>query len=404
MSDSQAQWICCQLGAREHYAVPRALHRHGALDALVTDVWCRPTSAMGALRSGIRARYHEDLRAACVCASNASNFVFELRAKVSGLGNWPLMITRNHWFQEVAIAKLSRLKSSEMPRTVMAYSYAALDILKFARSRGWRTVLGQIDPGPVEERIVSELYDADPLQRSVWQRAPRQYWSSWREECELADRIVVNSQWSHAALVSEGIPASKISIIPLAYDERASIETPHRKYPQKFTRDRPLHVLFLGQVNLRKGIGPLLDAIRMLQGEPIKFSIVGPQQISIPADLRVHPQVGWLGGVSRQNTGRFYRDADVLLFPTFSDGFGIIQLEAQACGLPIIASRHCGDVVQDGRNGWLLSDVTPNTVVAAIRRLLFEPALLKEASANSCSAEEFGLSSVGKRWLRIFDS
>ena len=48
-----------------------------------------------------------------------------------------------------------------------------------------------------------------------------------------------------------------------------------RKYPVKFTFSRPLRVLFLGQINLRKGIGPLLDAVRALRGEPIEFRIRG---------------------------------------------------------------------------------------------------------------------------------
>ena len=70
-------------------------------------------------------------------------------------------------------------------------------------------------------------------------------------------------------------------------------------------------------------------------------------QIAVPADLRDHPQVRWAGTVSREDTARYYRDADVFLFPTYSDGFGLTQLEAQAWKLPIIASVFCGAVVED---------------------------------------------------------
>ena len=51
-----------------------------------------------------------------------------------------------------------------------------------------------------------------------WQPAPPEYWALWREECELADRIVVNSEWSREGLIRGGVPAEKISIIPLAYE------------------------------------------------------------------------------------------------------------------------------------------------------------------------------------------
>ena len=117
----------------------------------------------------------------------------------------------------------------------MAYSYAALEIFKFARARGWRTVLGQIDPGLPEERIVARLYEEDADQRGSWQPPPPQYWSKWREECALADRIVVNSVWSQAALINEGVPAEKIKIIPLAYEEPKPNGGFRRKYPVKFT-------------------------------------------------------------------------------------------------------------------------------------------------------------------------
>src|SRR5262249_47419462 len=329
-----AKWICCQIGAREHYAVARALHRHDALDLLLTDGWVRPGNPLGRLKSALGARFHAELATANVRAPNFGNIAFELRAKLEGLRNWPLMIARNDWFQKAAVARLSR-QPANTSRTVMAYSYAALEIFKLARARGWRTVLGQIDPGPPEERIVARLYETDPNFRGQWERPPPRYWADWHEECALADRIVVNSMWSQAALVAEGVPSAKIRVVPLAYDEPKATAAFRREYPAVFGPSRPLRVLFLGQVNLRKGIGPLLDAIRLLRGEPIKFTFVGPIQLSIPADLRDDPNVCWVGSVPREKTARFYQEADAFLFPTFSDGFGLTQLEAQAWKLPV---------------------------------------------------------------------
>ena len=51
---------------------------------------------------------------------------------------------------------------------VMAYSNAALELFRFARARGWRTVRGQIDPGIPEERFVARLYEEDSDQRGRW--------------------------------------------------------------------------------------------------------------------------------------------------------------------------------------------------------------------------------------------
>jgi len=397
------KWICCQIGAREHYAVARALHRYQALDLLLTDAWVRPENPLGRLRPSLRARFHCDLAKANVYAPNAGSIAFELRADLVGLRDWPRIMARNEWFQRAALIRLSRIGPADNSRTLMAYSYAASELFKFALARGWRTVLCQIDPGPPEERIVASLYEQDPKLRESWQRPPLRYWASWQEECALADRIVVNSMWSHAALVAEGVPAARIRVVPLAYEEPKAIAPFQRVYPEVFTFARPLRVLFLGQINLRKGIGPLLDAIRLLRGEPIAFTFVGPIQIPIPADLRDNSQVRWVGWVPREDTGQFYRDADIFLFPTFSDGFGLTQLEAQAWKLPVVATNFCGEVITDGRNGFLLAELTPYAIATAIRRCLADPRELQKFSLNSVDAKQFDLRHVGQQWLRVLE-
>lgn len=399
----KSEWICCQLGAREHYAVARALHRHHVLRLLLTDAWVRPANLLGRLEPGLRARFHAELALANVFAPNSSNIAFELRAKLAGLRDWRLTIARNDWFQKVAVARLSRMRPANTPRTLMAYSYAALKIFELARARGWRTVLGQIDPGPPEERIVARLYEENEVHRGSWRPPPRRYWANWREECALADRIVVNSTWSQAALLDEGVSAEKIKVVPLAYDGPKAIGAFRREYPAVFTALRPLRVLFLGQINLRKGIGPMLDAIRLLREEPIQFTFVGPIQLSIPPDLREDPKVRWVGSVPREDTAKFYRNADVFLFPTFSDGFGLTQLEALAWKLPIVATKFCGDVVEDGINGWLLPEVTSWAIAATLQRCVADSARLQEFSVNSVLTERFGLARVGEQWLDVFE-
>jgi glycosyltransferase involved in cell wall biosynthesis len=347
-------------------------------------------------------RFHSDLAKAKVFAPNLANLVFEVRAKLAGLSGWSKVIARNDWFQKIAVAKLSQIKPIGESPVIMAYSYAALEIFKLARARGWRTVLGQIDPGFPEERLVAKLYEENAAYRTQFEKPPSRYWSNWRQECELADRIVVNSRWSKEALVSEGVSSSKIKIVPLAYQETRHTRAFRREYPNEFSASRPLRVLFLGQVNLRKGIAPLFDAIRLLNGEPIEFQLVGPLQVSVPSDLRDHPQVRWCGSVPHEDADQFYREADVFLFPTFSDGFGLTQLEAQAWRLPIVSTKFCGSVVEEGRNGWILPEITGGAIASAIRHCLANPAYLEKASVNSGCEDRFNLARVGEQWLNVF--
>lgn len=153
---------------------------------------------------------------------------------------------------------------------------------------------------------------------------------------------------------------------------------------------------------MRKGVRPLLDALRLLREEPVEFTFVGPIQISVPPELRGASNVRWVGPVGRDNTAEFYREADIFLFPTFSDGFGLTQLEAQAWKLPVLTTRFSGEVVEHGRNGWLLNEVSGEEIATVLRRALADPARLQRFSDNS-ELDQFELGSVGARWLSVID-
>ena len=392
------RWICCQLGAREHYAIPRALFATGQLRHLITDIWTYPGS-MFAKISGSRGRerYHSDLYKAPITAWNWQLAVFEFQNRHSGKNSgkvWELAMERNAWFQVHALQVLESLsQASKEPTTLFSYSYTALRLFEFAKKAGWQTVLGQIDPGPEEERLVKELNAGAPDFSGGWSPAPQEYWKQWHRECELADTIVVNSEWSKEALVAEGIPEEKIRIIPLVYQPPAAAEHFQRVYPDRFTQQRPLQALFLGQINLRKGVGPILEAVELLEGLPIRFRMVGPVQIALPERLRNHPQIEWVGAVPRGSVAAAYRDADIFLFPTMSDGFGLTQLEAQSWQLPIIASNRCGAVVKHQESGWVLQEVTDAGLADILRKCVNEPQTLRRM-ASASSAKLAGLDSL----------
>jgi glycosyltransferase involved in cell wall biosynthesis len=405
------KWICCQLGAREHYAIPRALSSRGLLDYLITDAWLPPSSFLAKISSGSLAdRFHNDLSEARVIAFNSSVILFETLARARRVAEWKKIIDRNQWFQRKVVDALnSQLSTSNFQPILLSYSYAALEPFRFAKSCGWKTLLLQIDPGPEEERIVAEEVARVPALAGEWQAAPANYWASWRQECDLADVIIVNSEWSREGLMRSGIPTEKFTLIPLAYeasavgDQKSNIRQV-RSYPARFTQDRPMRVLFLGQVNLRKGIARLLEAARSLRGEPVEFWIVGPVQIANAETTAGNARVKWFGSVTRKETAEKYRAADVFILPTLSDGFAITQLEAQAHGLPVISSNCCGGVVENGRNGIILEEPTAACIAAAIRDCVIDPNRLQTLAAASFVRNEFTKDMLGQRLQNLGSS
>ncbi len=330
---------------------------------------------------------------------------------------------RNEWFQDRVVKWLNRhgpkLETADGPPVVFAYSYAARRILAWAQTHGWRTVLGQIDPGPEEQAIVAELNQRYPeWAASTGRLAPKEYWDQWRIECELADRIMVNSQWSANLLARAEIPTEKIRVVPLAYEvgggksevgsRRSEVgsrrsEVGSRKSEvggRKAEGGGRLRVLFLGQAILRKGIQDLVAAARMLDQTPVDFDVVGPYG-KLPSD--VPPNVTFHGPTERGRVSQWYQAADVFVLPTHSDGFALTQLEAMAYGVPVIATPCCGDVVQPDINGWIIAADAPHELAERLRSLAEDPGQLDDMT-NACRrrAEEFSVTRLGDRLMELF--
>lgn len=303
---------------------------------------------------------------------------------------------RNEWFQRQSVRVLSSLRGDHV---VFAHSYSARSVFKLAKARGWMTVLGQIDPGVEHFAMARRLAEDSPRFGPVPQEPPPRYFQQWRDECAMADCIVVNSEWSRQALAQAGIETAKVKVIPLAYEPPLPYDGPLRTYPSAFTASRPLRLLFTGTQSVVKGVPILLEAMAALRGEPVTLRLVGARGMRIPPELVPRDSVAVIGPVPRSDVMRHYRECDVLVFPTHSDGFGMVQVEGQASGLPIVSSRHCGRVVEDGITGIVLSEVSPGALTAAIRSLLGQPMLLSRFSEAARARRASGIDDLGAALL-----
>ena len=399
VNDRSAQWVVCQIGAREHFGIARALSERGGLAGMVTDVWVPPRSGLARFPGCARLadRYHPALAELPVVSFNRQMLGLELRQRATRQSGWSAILERNALFQKLAIKEIRRLDSraaSGDKPTLFSYSYAALELFREAKKLGWSTVLGQIDPGPEENALVERLRAENPdwAGASVESSPPDSYWETWREECSLADRIIVNSTWSKSLVEKAGIHKAKIEIVPLAYDcPDASAGDSAAKTVLR-GKDEVLRVLYLGQAIVRKGIHDLASAAVRLDGAPIRIDVVGGHGVlppNIPANLVFH------GSVPRSEASAWYRQAEVFVLPTHSDGFALTQLEAMAHSVPVIATPACGEVVIDGHNGCLVPPGDPETLAKAISWMLEHPEQREMMGlAARETAGEFGLDRV----------
>ena len=162
-----------------------------------------------------------------------------------------------------------------------------------------------------------------------------------------------------------------------------------------------MRVLFLGLINLRKGVARLLEAARILRDEPVEFWLVGPVEIANASTISDGGRVKWFGPATRKQAAEFYRRADLFLLPTLSDGFAITQLEAQAHGLPIIVSKTCGKVVENGLNGIILDEPSAACIAHAVRDSIAGPDRLEKLASASGVRDKFAIEALANQLQRL---
>lgn len=377
----QFRWIVSQVGARQHYSVPRGFFYKNELRTFYTEAWCRwgarVLSRHGPTR--VRAfgkRWHPHLpadkivsftmpalMAGQLLAPNADNTteLFDFFAR------------QGQWFASRVADHLSRQSLDPEVDHFFGFDSASLETMQYLKSRGIYTVLDQIDPARTEQDIVHEESRRWPGWEQLPGSIPDSYFRRLEQEWALADLVLVNSQWSKSGLVRQGVPEDKVIVVPMAYEPERVYVRPNPR------REGPLRVLWLGTVTLRKGIQYLTEAARALSD--VQFIVAGRLEISEGAVRAAPKNIEFRGRVTRDRTAEIYRDADVFVLPTLSDGFAITQIEAMAHGLPVIATPNCGQVVDDGRDGWIIPAGDAAALADAIAKLNDDRGLLQSMSA-----------------------
>jgi glycosyltransferase involved in cell wall biosynthesis len=122
---------------------------------------------------------------------------------------------------------------------------------------------------------------------------------------------VVNSPWSLRCLQREGVPEHKFSLIPLVYEPDPAQRAAEFPIPL-VGFDGPFQLLFLGTIGLRKGIARLLDAMRLLETQPVQLTLAGPSELD-PQAWAAAPNIRWLGPVLRSQVAAIYGQAHAIL-------------------------------------------------------------------------------------------
>ncbi len=230
----------------------------------------------------------------------------------------------------------------------------------------------------------AELLPAPKWRRKTWSRLRR-------DVLQAADLVVANSSFT-AGLVRDVAPEARAVAVPLAVDHRRfqpgsrELGRRHLKLPKD-----ALVISTVGRLAPHKAHDVVIDALARLPNDVReRFVYVVGGQGSHRSILEAHArqrgvdaQVRWLGYVSETDLPRIYHASDLFVLVSRDqqaarriEGFGLVFLEAQACGVPVLGARTGGipDAVDDGDGGWLVPGDDSAAVAAHLQRLAEDPA------------------------------
>ena len=362
--------LVAQIGARRHYCVPRAFFAADCLETLHTDVMlpqtlARIAAAIGPLRR-LATRSSDGALFGKVRIHPAQMIRRRQRRHLSKAASWA---QANALFCRSVVRR--GLGDADI---VYAFNAAAMELFEFARDSGRRCILDQTAfPWSINTSLLLEEHDM----WQGWEDQPDDLDESGemaaREagEWDQADKIICGSQAVVDNIRAAGGPAEKCSVVKYPFPETTrDIANPIVDSP-----DGPIRILFLGTLQLRKGIQYFCEALEFARFD-YEARAVGPVRISKSARDRVSAVADVIGSVPRSSIGMHLRWSDVVVLPTLSEGSANVCYEALVSGTPVITTAAAGSVVQHGVNGFIVSERDAFGLAQAMSRLAADRELL----------------------------
>jgi glycosyltransferase involved in cell wall biosynthesis len=218
---------------------------------------------------------------------------------------------------------------------------------------------------------------------------------SSHDPCLVSDFIIVAGEAvADEVTAIHGFPRDRIAVVPLGVKD-SLFEVQNDPVEGR--------VLFAGTCCLWKGIHYFAMAAEALidRGHRYEFRVAG----NVTRMIRAQPSCRHLHFLDRIPRGEIqheYESADVLVFPTLADSFGMVQLEAMAAGIPVVTTRTAGSVVRHGIDGFIVPERDPHALADATSQIVEDRALRERMSiAARERARDYTWDRYGERLIAV---
>lgn len=234
---------------------------------------------------------------------------------------------------------------------------------------GFRTLFSSVFTGGKLPLVsIGNMSEQIERERGMGRRLLRK-WLRSRVDC-----FTFNGPSCRRYLESLGVTAEKLQPFPYFYDvNKASRDE------KRFTGPLPQRLLFSGNLTPRKGIEPMLTALAdWAEAHPdrslaLRVCGAGPEESRFRSGLPRNVELDLRGQCDEGQLAEAYTWADICLFPTLADEWGLVPIEAFASGCPVVGSRAAQSMEvygREGLNGWFYEADEPNGLAHAIDRAL----------------------------------
>jgi D-inositol-3-phosphate glycosyltransferase len=253
--------------------------------------------------------------------------------------------------------------------------------------------------------------------------------SGERQVLKAADRIVAATAAEQSQLeFLYKAPSQKLVIIPpgVDLDHFYCIPPDESKAVINLCSDCRMF-LYVGRIEPLKGVDSLIKAIAILKGDglmtqkPYSLSIIGGDPDASPLEMnaemarlqRLCHELGlddmivFLGKRSQDSLPYYYSAAEAVIVPSHYESFGMVALEAMACGTPVVASQVGGlaFLVQDGVTGFVVPNGEPEILANRLSRLILEPGLSSRLGDQAAAyARDYAWPNITERIMQVYQT
>jgi len=276
---------------------------------------------------------------------------------------------------------------------VISWGYTNRYFIEKVKNRSRLLIIERGSSHPdFQKKILSDEYAKLKLQTTEFQYSSQ----IQNYEYELSNYIVVPSNFVRDTFIENGVAASKIFVNPygvnLADFKRVEIKK------DKF------RIIFVGLASIQKGFHYLIEAMELLKNNNIELWHVGNISNEIKNFDYIKPNIRYLGSKPQNELFKYYNNCDIFVLPSIQDGFGMVILQAMACGLPVICSTNTGIdniLTKNGEEGFVIPIRDTNAIVERVIELYNDKELRTKMGNKALKKVQSGFSwdDYGNRYI-----